>query len=922
MVFKHAIPSRLLKQVESENPEERLSALKEIIRRRVRRSDVEPIILNLIKDNDVQVRIVALEALVRFLGEEAISPYLLDALRDTSPEVRLATLAHLKKLNYRSVHDRIEPLLDDPDPRVRMEALRTIVKLRDLAALDSIMDVLTTTSDEFLEKESLEQLQEIVSPNPRFFLQFWKDHLDKMEHFLQKPHLARSFFNFMSSKLLTSANDMLDTHSLVIRAIKDQLEKFLPDHNFTRRLKEIVESYLENQSKKLKEQGIRVRPTLIEGFPGSEEQIVIEGSGLIFQKLSFEPEGILEIEDTVNLPMENKVIITCKIAEKSLMPNDRDVVLHLVVENPRKGTFDISIKIPVKNHGLIGLDLQAHQVLSYLKSNPKPSFEDLLITLEIPSILIQPIFTYLNVQVPLHSEELIPRDYQFYDEISRRLLQVKRRSNEFSLYDLPEIEDDSFKVTIADFKKALEFLQQFCNVSYRDQVDILAEGSSHIAKLSRLAMQLYFITEKGKKKKRIDEVCREINVGPWTLLRAWKYFEEQRNERISFEGELHRTIDPNTVTELNELSRSFNVIPVGDLTLDQWLDYWRFMFFLSRWRFIPIDWFAAHVNSTLLDEIDQLTVPLSELLLKPVRYSFVDLYYELKNKDVMVSPLAVAFYLKLVHESVHWSPEFMLFVRDTLLPKMDINQRTFDEAILAMVDVIEKPSQIPILSFVKNLSMSVLDVIIVKYLYDRTISTSSKELSSPPPEVLNQVMKWISEEDSVSLWTLLKKWSLLRKEGLLVPRNVVQLTLSAMHVFNEQYTIHQLDLTQLSMQERLELNQQAIKLIKILKDNSKSLTPVELANLSGMTPTTVMQVLSYAHSTSELRPLLEKHLKYLQVSQRSLDNQISQLIFISDRKSEIQEENIPKLNKIELKSAKIRIKLVKFSFEWLKRGGD
>ncbi len=917
MVFKHAIPARLLRQVESEDPTERMQALKDIIRRRVRRSDVEPILLNLIKDDDEGVREVALEALVKFLGEEAISPYLLDSLRDKSPKVRMAALSHLRNLNFRSIHDRIEPLLHDTDSRVRIEALRTIVRLRDLAALETIVDVLITTTDSSMEKEALIQLQKVISHDARYFLRFWGSNVEGMRAFLQKFGDENQIFASMAPELLEAAQSMLEDHSLVVRTIKEQLESILPNHEFTRKMSEIVDAYLQEQRRRLEEHGIKVRPSLLEGFPGSEEQIVIDCPGFLVYGVSFEPDGILAVEGELTFPVEDGVVFTCKIVEKTLHPRDQDVSLQVLVGSPRRGKFQISVKLPVKNHGLIGLDHQAQQVLSYLKDHPKPSFEDFLISLEIPSILIAPIFTYLNLSEELHLENLTSKNYKFFDEISRRLLQAKPKTSEFSLYDLLDVQEEDFKIKITEFKQALQFLRVFCDVKQREQVDILAEGSDHLVHLSQLAMRLYIALEMGKKKKRIDEMCRELNVGPWTLLRSWKYFEELRTERVSFESELHRTIDSDTLNELNELSRSFSDKSIEFFTLDQWLDHHRYLFFLSRWRLIPIDWFAAHVNQELMEEIDIITESLSDLLLNSSKNTFSGLYHQIKSQGLNVSPLSVAFFLKLVDELENWNQEFVLFVKETLASRVELDSSTFDDAVLTIAHYIESPNDIPLLTSLKRLQMSLIDIIIFRYFFEETVQIPSSQLPTPSQEVLNQVLKWISEDDQASLWRLLRNWYLLKKEGLLVPKDVVKLTLSSMHVFNEHYTIHQLDLTQLTMQERLELNQQAIKLLKLLKEHSRPLTPVELADLSGLTPSKTMKVLSYAHSTSELRPLLDRHMNYLLVSQKNLASQITKLSFKNDMKAVIQEEDAPELNKIVLKTTKIKIKPVQFSFEWL-----
>ena len=89
-------------------------------------------------DADWWVKERAVDALAA-LGAESAVPHLLRVL-DDDPRARPTVLRALAALGDRSVIDRVKVCLDDEDPQVRLEALRTLESLTEETAADEVIE--------------------------------------------------------------------------------------------------------------------------------------------------------------------------------------------------------------------------------------------------------------------------------------------------------------------------------------------------------------------------------------------------------------------------------------------------------------------------------------------------------------------------------------------------------------------------------------------------------------------------------------------------------------------------------------------------------------------------------------------------------------------------------------------------------------
>jgi len=122
-----------------------------------------------LKNGNPAIRMDAAKALGEAKDPEAISALVTALKKDKDGDVRAAVEDALVKIGSPALNS-LKPLLEDQSWRVRRRAVRTIGRIKDAAAIDSLIQAIKTDDDDYVKKYAARSLGEIKDERAVQFL--------------------------------------------------------------------------------------------------------------------------------------------------------------------------------------------------------------------------------------------------------------------------------------------------------------------------------------------------------------------------------------------------------------------------------------------------------------------------------------------------------------------------------------------------------------------------------------------------------------------------------------------------------------------------------------------------------------------------------------------------------------------------------
>ncbi|MFW9993511.1 MAG: HEAT repeat domain-containing protein, partial [Candidatus Odinarchaeota archaeon] len=382
-MFQRSLPTYLIEDLQSDQKEKRLEAIKQITVRKASNDEALVLLQQLAeKDSEDEVRVEALTCLTVLLNSEALE-HCLKAFNDNSPAVRKAAIALLRDLKIRKVHVHLTELLfNDPMAEVRAEAINTLVELRSERSFLTLLKLLFSDQPGVIKDLTREHITKLAGEFPaEFFGTLTETKEVNFLKRLRKEKEAREVVYLTSNIFTDKIPRLFDTKSLLARNIITTVTRVAELYPEDKQLGEISTElekswrvHVEKQQAVIKERlsYVKITPSRLEVFAGAVEKIrisfpVIKLNAAVISK---NIGKILEI--TPRLPAEVEAItltIDFNPFQGQEQELDAEVLLEILVEE--NSTMMLPLSFPVKIHGWEELDPYAKKLLELNQQKKK-----------------------------------------------------------------------------------------------------------------------------------------------------------------------------------------------------------------------------------------------------------------------------------------------------------------------------------------------------------------------------------------------------------------------------------------------------------------------------------------------------------------------------------------------------------------------